>query len=97
MEQISLQELRKYAIERRTQILAVDSGSGRKFVVNNLGQVKIPDEDKDFRVEDALEAADHFEIGTGEKIPRLTRESLSHQLKEYFGKGAKAVHHDEDE
>lgn len=96
MENIKLQDLRRYAVERRTQITAFDSSSGRGFVINNLGQVRIPDDDKDFRIEPVLEAADKFEIGTSEKTPRLTRETLARELNRHFSKGS-ASHEDEEE
>ncbi|HEY6331637.1 MAG TPA: hypothetical protein VI756_20090 [Blastocatellia bacterium] len=97
MEDIKLQDLRRYTVERRTQITALDSSSGRKFVVNHLGQIRIPDDDKDFRIEPVLEAADGFEIGTSDKTPRLTRESLARELKQYFSKGSTAHHEEEEE
>lgn len=97
MEQIKLQDLRRYAVERRTQITALDSASGRRFVVDKLGQVRVPDKDKDFRVEPVLEAADRFDIGTTEKALALNRESLARELKQHFAKGANpAVHEEED-
>jgi hypothetical protein len=95
--EIRLQDLRRYAIERRTEITAVDSASGRRFVINTSGQVRIPDEDKDFRVEAALEGADRFEVGAAEKTRRLNRESLARELSEHFGKGAKTTSEDEED
>jgi hypothetical protein len=96
VENIKLQDLRRYAVERRTQITAFDSSSGRRLVINSLGQVRIPDDDKDFRIEPVIEAADRFEIGVSDKTPRLNRETLARELKQHFSRGS-VSHQDEEE
>jgi hypothetical protein len=94
---IKLQDLRRYAIERRTEIAVLDSVSGRRCVINILGQVKIPGDDKDFNIEPVIESADQFEIKTGEKVQRLSRDNLAGDLTTYFSKGAKHGSDDEED
>ena len=95
--ELTLQDLRRYAIERRVEINATDSGSGRAVVINTSGQVRIPGEDKLFRVESVLESADRFEVAGGDRRRQLSRQSLAGELSEYFGKNVMSTHHDEDE
>src|SRR5690349_10122678 len=58
---MNLLEMRKYAICRRVEIRFGNSIS-QECLINNKGQVKIPGEGKDFRVEDILDAAEKFVI-----------------------------------
>jgi hypothetical protein len=94
---IKLQDLRRYAIERRAEIAVLDSASGRKCVINVLGQVKIPGDDKDFNVEPVIESADQFEIKAGEKVQKLSRANLAGDLTAYFNKGNQHGSDDEEE
>jgi hypothetical protein len=82
---VNLLELRKYAIDQRSEIRFGDR-HGHECVVNEKGQLRIPGEDKDFRIEDALEAAEMFEITGSGQAQRLTREALTRAITEAYGK-----------
>jgi hypothetical protein len=86
---MNLLELRKYAIDRRIEIRFGDANAGRECLIDNKGQARIPGEMKDFRVEEAFDAAENFVIvGEGE-TQHLTREAMSSEIdKAWEKKGA---------
>ena len=66
-----------------------DRGSGRVVVINTRGQAKIPDEARDFRVDDVIAAADNFEVKSvevkGANKPELfTREQMAAAVNQHF-------------
>ena len=68
-----------------------DRGSGRVVVINTRGQAKIPGEDRDFRVDDVISAADNFEVKgvevKGANKPELfTREQMASAVNQHFRK-----------
>jgi hypothetical protein len=94
---IDLLELKKYAIEHRVEIRFGDHQTNRECVINSKGLVKIPGENKDFRVEDVLEAAEAFEIVSNGSAQRCNREAMTRIIAEASaGKGAGA-HVEEEE
>ena len=86
---MNLLELRKYAIDRRVEIRFGAASAGRECLIDNKGQARIPGEMKDFRVEEAFEAAENFVIvGEGE-TRHLTREAIAKEIdKAWEKKGA---------
>jgi hypothetical protein len=92
-----LLELKKYAIDHRIEIKFGDHRTNHECVINSKGLVKIPGEDKDFRVEDLLEAAETFEIVGSSGAQRYNREAMTRIIAEAFaGKGAGAHEEEED-
>jgi ribosomal silencing factor RsfS len=83
---MNLLELRKYAIDRRVEIRFGDSGAGRECLINNKGQAQIPGEMKDFRVEEAFDAAEKFVIVSGGVARHLTREAMAKEIDEAWEK-----------
>jgi hypothetical protein len=94
---MNLLELRKYAIRRRVEIRFGDPLAAQECMISEKGQVKIPGEEKDFRVEDALNAAEKFVIGAGGNAQRLTREAMARALDEEASAGGGATSHAEEE
>jgi hypothetical protein len=86
---MNLLELRKYAIDRRVEIRFGDASAGRECLIDNKGQARIPGEMKDFRVEEAFEAAENFVIVVEGVARHLTREAMASELdKAWEKKGA---------
>jgi hypothetical protein len=85
---MNLLELRKYAIDRRVEIRFGDP-AGRECLIDNKGQARIPGEMKDFRVEEAFEAAEKFVIVGAGEARHLTREAMASEIdKAWEKKGA---------
>jgi hypothetical protein len=95
---LKFNDLRRYAIDNRSEIKMTDRGSGRVVVINTRGQARIPGDDKDFRVDDVIAAADSFEVTGASKPELFNRERLMSALTDHFkARGfARAVHDDED-
>ena len=55
-------DLRRFAIDRRVEIKIRDSNTDRVVLINTRGQARIPDENRDFSVEDVIASADDFAI-----------------------------------
>jgi hypothetical protein len=53
-------------------------------MINPLGQVKILSDDKDMRIEEALAAAENFELVESGKSTRFTREAMAEAVSEAF-------------
>jgi hypothetical protein len=83
---MNLLELRKYAIDRRVEIKFGNPDAAQECLINNKGQVKIPGEDKDFRIEEALDAAEEFVIIGNGSAQHLTREAMAGAITEASGK-----------
>jgi hypothetical protein len=81
-------ELRKYAIRRRVEIRFGGPQTAGELLISEKGQVKIPGEEKNFRVEEALASADKFVIGGGANPQRLTREAMARALDEEAAAGS---------
>lgn len=86
---MNLLELRKYAIDRRIEIRFGDASAGRECLINNKGHALIPGENKDFRVEEAFDAAENFVIVGDGGAQHLTREAMAREIdKAWEKKGA---------
>ncbi|HEY7180351.1 MAG TPA: hypothetical protein VIC84_02980 [Blastocatellia bacterium] len=94
---MNLLELRKYAIDRRVEIRFGDSGDGLECLINKKGQAQIPGERKDFRVEEAFEAADKFMIISAVGARHLTRDAMAKELDEAWEKKGAGQHAEEEE
>jgi hypothetical protein len=81
-----LLELRRYAIDNRLEIRFSDPGSGRACLINVRGQVRIPGDDKDVRIEEVLAAAERFELIGGSTRQQLARDELAEAILEAFKK-----------
>ncbi|HLG17604.1 MAG TPA: hypothetical protein VJH03_24385 [Blastocatellia bacterium] len=90
-------DIRRYAIDNRVEMRIVDSKSGRECAFNTRGQMRIPSENKDLRLEDLLADADRFEILAGGKARVLTRDQFADVINEAFRKRGFAVHKDDDD
>jgi hypothetical protein len=89
--EMDLQELKRYAIEHRVEIRFGE------LLINSKGLVKIPGENKDFRVEDVLSVAEKFEVIENGNAQQYSRDAMSRIIAEaYSGKGS-GVHTDEEE
>ena len=94
---MNLQQLKKYAIDQRVEIKFSAPHSSHECLINNKGLVKIPGDDKDFRVEGVLEASQRFVILKAEGTRDLTREEMEKLVSESQAKGKADATHDEDE
>jgi len=94
---MNLQQLKKYAIDHRVEIKFRAPHSSHECLINNKGLVKIPGDDKDFRVEGVLEASKTFVILKGESTRDLTREEMEKVINESQLSGKADVHHADDE
>ncbi len=92
---MNLLELKKYAIDHRVEIRF--SHTNRECLINNKGQVKIPGEDKDFRVEESLDAAEEFIIIANGSAQHLTREAMARTVTEAPGKKGSTSSAEEEE
>jgi hypothetical protein len=93
---MNLLQLKKYAIDHRVEIKFSAPHSSHECLINNKGLVKIPGDDKDFRVEDLLEASETFVILDGESRRNLARPEMERVINESNVSG-KADAHVEDE
>jgi hypothetical protein len=95
--EMTLLELRKYAIDRRIEIRFGAASAGRECLIDNKGQARIPGENKDFRVEDAFDAAENFVIVGDGETRHLTREAMAKEIdKAWEKKGAGQPAEEED-
>jgi hypothetical protein len=83
---MNLLELRKYAIDRRVEIRFGDVSAGRECLIDSKGHARIPGEMKDFRVEEAFEAATEFLIVSEGRTRHLTREAMAKEIDESWEK-----------
>ena len=90
---MNLLELRKYAIDHRVEIRFGDP----HCVVNERGLVKIPGEDKSFRVDDVLAAAQKFEVLERGVARQFTREALAKMVAKSFEKAHPSAVEEEEE
>jgi hypothetical protein len=73
---LNLLELRKYAIDHRVEIKFSDPQTAHECLIKKNGQVSIPGEDKDFRIEGVLDAAEMFVIIEDGGAKKFTREAM---------------------
>jgi hypothetical protein len=92
-----LLELKKYAIEHRVEIKFGDQQADHECVINSKGLVKIPGEDKDFRVEEVLEAAEAFEIVSNGSAQHYNREAMTRIIAEASKRTGVGAHAEEEE
>jgi hypothetical protein len=81
---IKFNDIRRYAIDRRVEITAIDSKSGHRFLINARGQALINDNDRSFRIEEILDAADSFEMAPGGRFQALTRDEIETAITDHF-------------
>ncbi len=79
---LNLLELRKYAIDHRVEIKFGDPQTAHDCLIKKNGQVSIPGEDKDFRIEGVLDAADLFMIIGEGGAKQLTRDAMLKTISE---------------
>jgi hypothetical protein len=90
--EMDLQELKRYAIEHRVEVRFGE------LLINSKGLVKIPGENKDFRVEDVLGVAETFEVIGNGTAQHYSRDAMSRIIAEaYSGKGSGAGSHTDEE
>lgn len=94
--ELKLIDLRRYAIDNRAEIKFGDTESGHECLINIRGQVKIPAEDRDFRVEDILEAARSFEVIGQGKSQQFARDEMASAISEAFKRRGIAASSKED-
>ena len=94
---MNLLELKKYAIDHRVQIKFSDPHTFRECVISERGLVKIPGEDKDFRVEDILAQAQKFEVLDQGVARHFTREAIIKAVAQSFERSGHGVADEEDE
>jgi hypothetical protein len=94
---LSLMNLRRYAIDNRVEIRFVEPGSNCLCLIDNRGLVKIPTNAQSIRVEDILAVAENFEVSGKDKPQKLTRDQLARDVAETFKKRGFAVAKDEEE
>lgn len=82
--ELKLLELRRYAIDNRCEIRFGDSNTGREGSINDRGQLKIPGDDKNFRIEEVLSSAERFEVVVGGKSAHLNRSEMAEAVAETF-------------
>jgi hypothetical protein len=93
-----LLDLRRYAIDNRTEIKLGDSASSREALINTRGQVRIESADKDIRADDLLAVADWFEVVVQGKPQRLSRQEMAATIAEQLKqRGFAAAHKEEDD
>jgi len=97
MTAMNLLELRKYAIDHRVEIRFGNPGATQECLVNNKGQVKIPGEEKDFRIEDVFKAAEKFVIVSDGGAQHLTREAMAKTMADAMEKKGSNEADEEDE
>ncbi len=95
--EMNLQELKKYAIEHRIEIKFGNPHTGHECLINSRGLVNIPGEDKDFRVEDVLDAAEKFEIVSGASAQHHNRDAMSKIIADASAGKASGAHEEEDD
>ena len=94
---IKFNDIRRYAIDRRVEVTAIDSASGRKCVINVRGQALISDRDRPVRIEEILDSADSFEFSLGGRIQALTRDEMETAMTGHFkSRGFSAASREED-
>jgi hypothetical protein len=94
---MNLLELRKYAIDHRVEIRFGNPHTAQECLINNKGQVKIPGEEKVFRVEEAFEAAEKFVIASEVGARHLTREAMAKAIVEASERKRSALPAEEEE
>jgi hypothetical protein len=94
---LTLMNLRRYAIDNRVEIRFVEPGSNCLCLIDNKGLVKIPTNAQSIRVEDILAVSESFELVGKDKPQKLTRAQLVRTVSETFKKRNFAVAEDEEE
>jgi hypothetical protein len=79
---LKLLELRKYAIDHGVEIKFSDPQTAHECLIKKNGQVKIPGEDKDFRIEGVLDAAQMFMVIDDGGAKQFTRDALIKTVSE---------------
>lgn len=96
MADLTLNELRRYAVLRATSITYRDN-AGRVVIITDTGLAQIPGIKgiPEYRVDEVLEAAREFELG-GAKPKRITREQMIEMVRQNAPAVQSVAHHEED-
>jgi hypothetical protein len=94
---LSLMNLRRYAIDNRVEVRFIEPESKLLCLVDNKGLVKIPSGAKTVRAEDVLARADSFEIIGFDKPQKRSRDEMAQAVAETFKKRGFAAAKDEEE
>jgi hypothetical protein len=93
--ELTLMELRRYAIENR---LTIRFGEGSQIcIMNEKGHLRLEDVNQDIRGEQVLESAERFEIVRGEQSEPLSREALARRIEDMLKarRSGHLIHEDE--
>lgn len=82
--ELKLLELRRYAIDNRVEIRFGYTDTGRECSINDRGQVKIAGDDREFRIEEVLSAAERFEVVEGGRSMHLARSEMAEAVAGTF-------------
>ena len=94
---IRLNDIRRYAIDRRVEITAIDSNSGRRCLINVRGQAQVSDKDRALRIEEIIESANSFELSSAGRIQALTRDEIEAAITNHFkSRGFSTASREED-
>ncbi len=78
MIELTLIELRRYAIENR---LTIRFGEASQIcIMNDKGHLRLEDVNQDLRAEQVLDSAERFEVVRGEQSEALSREALAGRI-----------------
>ena len=80
MIQLTLMELRRYAIENRLTIRFGEAG--QICIMNEKGHVRLEDVNQDINAETVLDSTARFELVRGEQSEGLSREELAGRIEE---------------
>lgn len=94
---MDLLDLKRYAIDHRVEIKFGNPGTAHECIISSKGLVKIPAEDKDFRIEEVLETAEHFVIKNDEGARNFTRDEMKNSVAQAGQKKKSGVPHEEEE
>lgn len=83
---LTLMNLRRYAIDHRAEIRFAGPGSDCECLISDRGLVKIPSHAEGIRIENVLAAADSFEVIVQNKPQRFTRSRMAETVSEAFKK-----------
>jgi hypothetical protein len=93
---LTLMNLRRYAIDNRVEIKFAEPGSDCECIISEKGLVKIPSHPQDIRAENIVAAAQSFEIIAQDKPQKFTRTRMVETINEAFKKRSFAPLKEED-
>jgi hypothetical protein len=93
---LTLMNLRRYAIDNRVEIKFAEPGSNCECLITDKGLVKIPSHPDDIRAENVVAAAQNFEVIARDKPRKLTRTGMVETINEALKKRSLAPIKEED-